>query len=502
MKAVVLVRVSTREQQEEGLSIKAQLERLKNYCDRKKFEVIKIFEIVESSTQGERKRFYEMIAFIKQQEEKIALVADRVDRIQRSFKESVELDDLRKQRRLSLHFIRESLVIDEDSKSFDIMMWDFAVMGAKSYVLNLADNVKSTLNYKLENGEWIGQAYVGYLNAIDPTTKKNTVVIDENRAPFVRKAFELYATGNYSVREIARILKDEGLTNIKGLKKPLAPARVHDMLRNPFYYGLMRCKGNLYPHKYETIVEKALFDKCQAVMEGWHKKPFKYAAKPFPLRGLVRCAHCGCSVTFDKKKGKYIYGCCTKYKGNCGATRVTEEALLQQVGQVFKHLRIPEGAMADIKERLEQTHDAQERYHKQALASLRCEYDRIQNQLKVLLEMRISESITQDEYDKKAIELKQRQYDIDGQLKSHTKADEQFGVTVSYLLDVVSRAADLFESSKADQKRQLINLVLSNLELKGKKLHFNLKEPFNAIVAANKSKDWLRGWDSNPQPFG
>lgn len=98
--------------------------------------------------------------------------------------------------------------------------------------------------------------------------------------------------------------------------------------------------------------------------------------------------------------------------------------------------------------------------------------------------------------------MKQRQYDIDGQLKSYTKADEQFGITVSYLLDVVSRAVDLFESSKADQKRQLVNLVLSNLELKGKKLCFNLKEPFNAIVAANKSKDWLRGWDSNPQPFG
>lgn len=63
-KAVIFVRVSSREQKE-GYSIDAQLARLRTYCERKNLEIIKEFTIVESSTRGEREKFYEMINFIK-----------------------------------------------------------------------------------------------------------------------------------------------------------------------------------------------------------------------------------------------------------------------------------------------------------------------------------------------------------------------------------------------------------------------------------------------------
>ena len=51
--------------QEEGLSLLAQSNRLQDYADRKGLEIIKTFEIVESSTHGERKQFMEMINFCK-----------------------------------------------------------------------------------------------------------------------------------------------------------------------------------------------------------------------------------------------------------------------------------------------------------------------------------------------------------------------------------------------------------------------------------------------------
>ena len=85
MKAVILTRVSTK-MQEEGLSLTAQSNRLFDYAERKGLEVIKTFEIIESSTHGERKQFMEMINFCKRQRETIAIVADTVDRVQRSFK--------------------------------------------------------------------------------------------------------------------------------------------------------------------------------------------------------------------------------------------------------------------------------------------------------------------------------------------------------------------------------------------------------------------------------
>lgn len=134
--------------QEEGLSLLAQSNRLQDYAERKGLEVIKTFEIVESSTHGERKQFMEMINFCKKQKETIAIVADTVDRVQRSFKESVLLDELMRKDKIELHFYREGMVLNSKSTSVDIMRWDFSVMGAKAYVLQLAENVRRSNEQK------------------------------------------------------------------------------------------------------------------------------------------------------------------------------------------------------------------------------------------------------------------------------------------------------------------------------------------------------------------
>jgi len=90
--------------------------------------------------------------------------------------------------------------------------------------------------------------------------------------------------------------------------------------------------------------------------------------------------------------------------------------------------------------------------------------------------------ITQDEYVKMHSELRQRQYELNDKLKRIIVADENYSNTLINLLNICSRAPELFESSKVEQKRQLINFLLSNLKLRGKNLEFELKKPFDALV--------------------
>ena len=260
-------------------------------------------------------------------------------------------------------------------------------------------------------------------------------------------------------------------------------------------------KGEFKENINRFIIDEWLFVKCQQVRQGWHKKPFKYAGKPYVFRGLVKCAYCGCAISSDRKKDKYTYLTCTKHKGNCGAVRLREEELLTQVSGVLKRLVIPQDVLADLKDRLRESHQAKIDYHTTALESLNKLYDGFQKQLDNLLDLRISERITTDEYDKKAEELKQKQYEIDVKLRQYSKADESFGTTVSTLLDVTSRAYSIFESSKDERKRQIINFLFSNLTLEGKKLNFNLKAPFDAVLVASSHSNWLWGWDSNPRPI-
>src|ERR1700726_821857 len=78
--------------------------------------------------------------------------------------------------------------------------------------------------------------------------------------------------------------------------------------------------------------------------------------------------------------------------------------------------------------------------------------------------------ITQDEYDKKARELKERQAEIATCIDQHQQGDGEYRTTLESLISLASRAAELFERSKTEQKRQLLAFVFSNLRLRGKKL--------------------------------
>lgn len=304
MKAILFARVSTKEQ-EDGNSIPAQVQRLKDYAARNNFTYDKPFTLIESSTKANRLQFNKLITKIRSSKTPVALIADTVDRIQRDFRESVVLDELRKENKVELHFLRENLVISQSSNSADILRWDMAVMFAKSYVTQLSDNVKRSLEQKLKNGQWTGKAPIGYLNISDDKGNKN-IIIDKLRSPMIKLAFEMYSHGDSSLEQITEHLNNLGLRNNNKRANKISKSYLEQILRNPFYYGEMKVKDVLYEHSYEPIITRWLFDKCNDVRTQRRHKPIKYASKPYIFRGILNCGYCGCTITMDVKKNKYI----------------------------------------------------------------------------------------------------------------------------------------------------------------------------------------------------
>jgi len=115
---------------------------MREYAEHKGLQIHEVQEITESSSIDTRKKFDLIIKTIQAAREPIALVADTIDRVQRSFKESIILGDLLKSGKLQIHFIRENLILNKDSNSSDLIRWDMGVMFARSYVLQLSDNVR------------------------------------------------------------------------------------------------------------------------------------------------------------------------------------------------------------------------------------------------------------------------------------------------------------------------------------------------------------------------
>ena len=76
-------------------------------------------------------------------------------------------------------------------------------------------------------------------------------------------------------------------------------------------------------------------------------------------------------------------------------------------------------------------------------------------------------------------------------IEQHQKGEGEYRTTLESLISVASRAAAIFERSKIEQKRQLIAFVFSNLALKGKKLEFSLRSPFDLMVNRRTYASWL-----------
>jgi hypothetical protein len=94
---------------------------------------------------------------------------------------------------------------------------------------------------------------------------------------------------------------------------------------------------------------------------------------------------------------------------------------------------------------------------------------------------------------KKLKEYKEKQAELNEEIQRYTDTDENYYITANTVLSLAQKAHEIFQSSEVAEKRQLLNFLLQNPELDGRKLVFKLKTPFDTVLQANKCSNWLRG---------
>lgn len=504
MKAVILTRVSSAEQTE-GHSLAAQKHRLEQYCARRGLQVIQIFEIVESSTRGSRKEFQALLQFIRAQKELVALVADKVDRVQRSFRESVILDDLVKQEKLELHFYTEGMIIGRSSKPHELLQWDFAVLGARSYTLNLSENVRRSFEQKRRNGEWTGPAPLGYRNT--RVDGRAHIEPDPDTAPVVRRLFEMYASGLYPLSALVKFAHGTALRAARGGARGIGKSHVHQLLQNPFYYGMMRFGDQLLAHRYQPLITLQLFEECERVRLSRSSNPAAAARQnkhEFLFRGMLQCGVTGGLVVSDRKfktltdgnVNEYIY-LLTYEPGQPGKRKyVREEVVEKQVMAALRRLYIPPDVMLQINERLQASVDSEREYHRAQVKALQQKAAALEEKKERLLDLLLERHITPEVYNAKQADLMRETQRIQEAQKSSSSADAAFGRAIASTLQLASRTAELFASSTMQQKRQIMKMVFSNQILKGATLCYEMRFPFCEFEKPANSTEWLRVVDA------
>ncbi len=506
-KAVILARVSTKEQEEEGHSLPAQVRRLQEYAQKKGFEVVKDFVFSESAGNKIRIKFLEMLEFIKKNKDVKVILCQNVDRITRNFKDAVDLDEMRIKENLEIHFVQDGFFLNRESTGNQMFMWEAKVFLGKQYLNRLSDDVKRSNEQKILSGEWTSKAPIGYTNIVRDDGKKH-IILDFKRVILVKKLFEWYSAGNCSIDMLRGKAKQEGLTVGLGAKDSLSKGQINKILNNPFYYGEMLFKGKLYSHNYELIIMKELFEKVKRIKQGYNKKPFKHKSVEVLFRGLLRCKECGCAISFIKKKkfyketnrhATYIYGACTNSrKVHEQVIWIREEDLISQINDLFKQMVIPDDKLEYLKLALQKSHEDKKEYHKTALTTLKTEYEKIQNRISVLYEDRLDKRISVETYDTKVASYKQKQIEITKQIELHTHADAEYYNKASQLLDVASRAHEIFRGSETDEKHELMKFLFLNLTLNEEIIEFTLRKPFDTIFEHVTRQLWCPRRDLNP----
>ena len=377
-RAVSYIRVSTREQaqrggSEEGFSLPAQREANKRKAQSMGALVVKEFaDRGESARSANRPELQKMLAYLKEDGGIDYVIVHKLDRLARNRADDVEINRAFEEAGVRLVSTSENI----DQTPGGMLLHGIMSSIAEFYSRNLANEVIKGMGEKVRNGGTLGKAPLGYVNVRgrdEHGREVRTVELDQQRAPLLRLAFSEYATGNWTVSQLAKHLAGLGLDVPATPSKPARPitkGRLHTLLRHPYYKGVVQFQGVEYAGAHEALVDEETWQAVQAVL-GSHRSGERERMHNHFLKSTVVCGRCGSRLLVQNtKNGKgvlYPYFICARRQRlhDCPFKAVLIEVVEAQMQEVYRRLHVSEADRQEI-----------ERYLLAELARIEGEKDR------------------------------------------------------------------------------------------------------------------------------
>jgi site-specific DNA recombinase len=277
------------------------------------------------------------------------LIVHKVDRLARN-----RLDDAQLYERLvGMGITLVSATENIDETPAGRLMHGMLATFAEYYSNNLASEIKKGLNQK-------------HLNGGTPFNQDiRTVIVDEERAPFIQEAFDLYATGNWTTRSLAKHLASRGLLSRPTPKqgaRPLPATAIQKLLKNPYYMGVVVYRGVRVPNgRHRRLVDPDTFDHVQALLAARSVAGDRPHKHQHYLRGTLYCAKCGGRLLYSRHRGNggmYEYFCCIKrlsrqQGGRCDSRHYSVPQVEQAIAEHYRTVnlteRVREAIWADVR---------------------------------------------------------------------------------------------------------------------------------------------------------
>ena len=462
-KYILYARKSTDEDDRQVLSIEAQMAELKEFAAKEKLEIAASLCEAKTAKEPGRNLFGEMLRRISDGEADgiLAWHPDRLARNPIDGGQIIYMVDTGK-----INSLKFPCFWFENTPQGKFML-NIAFGQSKYFIDNLSENVKRGLRQKLRRGEYPGWAPLGYVNDL----KNHTIALDPGKHKLVKRIFELYATGNYGLKELSIKFDGHGLKSQSG--KKAYPSVIERILKNSFYCGVFKYNGELHEGKHEPIITKKLFDEVQVVMRT-RGRPHKNKMHNYTFTGLMKCGTCGCYITAEQKKG-HIYYRCTKKKGACDEKYIREEALTEQMKDILQKVSLPDVWAEKMLEKIEQEKNSETQSNSALAQSLKTQIDTVNNKLDKLLDSHLDGTIEKLDYLKKKESLINEKLVLDGKNKEILdKGGNRLEPLREFILSSC-QAKKIALEGDLQKIRTFLKKIGSNFTVKGKKFEFLAK---------------------------
>ena len=485
MRYVLYVRKSTDEEDRQILSIEAQITEVKEYAIKENLTVIREFIESKSAKVPGRPIFNEMISLLEQGKAD-AILAWHPDRLARNSLDGGKI----------IYLIDKGIINDLkfptyrfDNTAQGKFMLSIAFGQSKYYIDNLSENIKRGIRQKVRNGVYPGFAPVGYLN--DPITR--TIIIDKDKAPLIRKIYDLYSTGDYTLERLKDAITSLGFRTRNN--KPIGVSKLVLILTNPFYYGTLRYWGEAFEATHEPIITKKLFEKCKQVMRQ-RGKPRK-AKHRFIFRGFMKCGECGRMITAEIHKD-YVYYRCTKRYTNCSQKYIREEVLAKQIRGIFQKVSLCDDWTARILKELEKDRlqDVQSSHPHQQ--NLEHEISILDAKINKLIDLYLESAISKDDYTKKKAELLNNKKTLQESVRDFADGGNNWFEQARSFVTLLNRAGYLAHEGNLESQKEFLEKIGSNFILKERRLIFSAENAISDYLKCAPYSEWWSRRDSNP----
>jgi site-specific DNA recombinase len=456
--AVGIARVSSKDQ-EDGYSLASQDKLISTYSDNHDFRLLKVFKIAETASKAKQRRiFREAMKFVADHEVR-NLIVEKVDRHARNFYDAVETDEwLQANETRKIHFIKDGLALHKNSRSQEWLNWGIRVVMAKNYIDNLREEAMKGWSEKLAQGWLPGVPPQGYLNKT--VDGRRIQVPDEKTWRIVKEMFELYLQPGQNGKTVTREIALRGVRTRRG--RPYVHGRIDEMLKNPYYVGIIRWDGREYPGKHETFIDIELWDRVQEKMHGGRPAIYK---KHNPLfKNMITCEICNGVVTWQLQKGRY-YGACQRRNPLCKVKKtIREDRLEESIQLLLNDLVCPsQQLIAWVTEQLESKRKTTSHANEDSLEAINKQVDRLVRMDGDLYDDKLAGDITKDVYQTKHTafmeqlnELRSKQTSLENKVNRNDLPQRLA------LLKLTQMAAKLYQTRTIDQKRVILTKLFSS----------------------------------------